>query len=339
MIADTQALGTITRDLVTLLGHLPQESLDSLLDEGFVKWPFAKLDRARQEKIRSLMYGVMSAMPEDQQNEKATDLILKSLVTADVGFAILTLPDDEQQFLAFFAQMPTEFSPTILPVLGDLKDDYKSINSPQVKQQINEFLKQQDSPLPPPSSEKPDVASRETRERFDTLIATVAAAKTDADWTKLIAEHTPVLSEFPESTARNLLRVLNGLPETSRQDLLRFGYLKWRFQKLDPARQQSFKSLVGDLLSMNPQLGLDPESVDQLKSIMDTSDTGFVLLTLPESSEQVVVWYALPPEAPVPIMLPFLSVEKESEPKVFKRSVYKQLSELDDKPNSALPGQ
>lgn len=358
-LADTRAPSGIARDLVALLHSLPPETIDSLLEQGFVKWQFRKLDEPRQQNIRSIMRGIMSAIPEEHRNEKTIDIILNSIVTADVGFAVLQLSDSNQQFVAFFAQMPSSFSPSILPVVGGLKDNFKTINTPAVQKQIEEYVKQPDSNLPastrttglvPQSTIEP-----ETRRAFHKLINAAREASTDEEWAQVLAKHAPILAlteETEESETeqfgkaemalmreggRILIELLAGLPDTVHDDLLQSGYLKWSFKKLDEPRREAMQNALTNVISASDKMGFPAGLKNQVPEMLASGDVGFAVAETPKG--QALFWYLLVPEAPIPMLLPLFATPQEGEGKgvSLTRSVYQQIGDLENKPSSDLP--
>ncbi|HUG18374.1 MAG TPA: protein kinase [Planctomycetaceae bacterium] len=356
-MADPKAPQPLTRNLIRLLDSLPKDSIDTLLEQGFVKWPHSKLDKTRQEGIRAIMQGVMSAVPPEHRGEKVADLILSSLVTADVGFAVLKLPDSEKQFVAFFAQMPTAFGPTILPVLGDLSDtEFKEINSPAVQKQIENIVKQLDSSLPastlttgfvPQSTIEP-----ETRRAFHELIVAARAASTDEEWVQVLAKHAPMLALTEESETeqfgkvemalmseggRILIELLAGLPDTVHNDLLQASYLKWSFKELDKPRREAMQAALTKVLSASDKMGFPAGLTDRVPDMLASGDVGFAVAETPEG--ETLLWYLLLPEVPIPILFPLFGTPQQGEANgvSLTKSVFKQIGDLENKPYSDLP--
>ena len=352
-LSGTRAPSGIARDLVALLDSFPEDSIDSLLEHGFVKWPYSKLDESRQQRVRGIMQGLMSAIPAEHQDEKVTDLILASLVTADVGFAVLQLPNSEQQFVAFFAQLPTAFGPSILPVVGEVEGDFKSINSPEIKRQIEEFVKQSDSKLPAPKLLNSDRAVAEIRQQLGQLVEAANSAKTEEEWEQVLTKHAPMLALTKDGTeelseqfgeaefakmrkgGRDLVELLAGLPDTFHEDLLKVGYLKWDYTQLDESRQSAIKEALTSIISASSKMGFPAGLKDRVPKMLASGDVGFAVIDT--SGGQRLVWYFLMPDAPIPMMFPIFGSPQEGGEKIMSGSVFKQIGGLEDMPYSELP--
>jgi uncharacterized protein (TIGR03067 family) len=97
------------------------------------------------------------------------------------------------------------------------------------------------------------------------------------------------------------------------------------------------KSLMNQVLTQGASsAGLDESAVHRVTGMLETADVGFAVLSLPDPAPQMVVWYAQMPNSPVPMMLPICGASSENEKAMLSRSVYKQLSEIEDKPYSDL---
>ncbi|MCH7687639.1 MAG: WD40 repeat domain-containing protein, partial [Planctomycetes bacterium] len=197
-------------------------------------------------------------------------------------------------------------------------------------------------PLTELTSKQKPVARPETRKALTDLVEAARGATSVEELKQVIADHSPILKEFPQRMSRQLMELITGLPESSREALLEQGYLRWRFSSLDPERQDGMRNIMGGLLSAAQKLPpgvpkITNDTIELMKKLLDTSDVGFAVLNVSGSSAQVIVWYAQPRNSPIPMMIPFLGVKEKTEKNFHLRTVFKQLAELEDKPYSDLP--
>lgn len=90
---------------VRLLAGLPDGLLDDLLADGYVKWPYASLDAARQ----SIFSGFVSHQLTVSAVLGTTTpqlISLDALERADVGFAVVDLPDGGGKVVSMYILMP-----------------------------------------------------------------------------------------------------------------------------------------------------------------------------------------------------------------------------------------
>ena len=154
-----------------------------------------------------------------------------------------------------------------------------------------------------------------------------------------------------------------GLPGESRAALLREGYVKWPFRALDAARQESIVILYRQILGgVEPGLRryilgeasspLDEDKIDLLIRLLESASVGFAVVRVPESPpKQLIVWYVLIPSSRFqslqprrrsveggPIMLPVSGATSKSAGSIpWRLIMYRQLLDLGDKPDSAVP--
>jgi len=190
-----------------------------------------------------------------------------------------------------------------------------------------------------PDTEEPTapVASDATRKELLTLIKAARGTSSDDELKNVISSHSPVLTGFPLPISRQLVDVVTGLPESSLGALLDRGYLRWKFASLDAERKDAMRSLLRGLLSAAPQESITEDAIEITLKMLDKGDAGFAVLNFSEPSVQIIVWYAQLKNSPIPMMLPLSGVKSSGQTRLFSRSVYKQLAELEDKPYSDLP--
>jgi hypothetical protein len=118
------------RTLVELTAGLPEESLQSLWNKGYLKWRFSARDDTRKQQITQVQTSLLTGYMGDSERMKATaqrmnELAPQMLESADLGLVVMDAPESKVQIVAWYFIYPHVAAPTMLPIFGKAspKDD------------------------------------------------------------------------------------------------------------------------------------------------------------------------------------------------------------------------
>jgi len=128
------------RDLLQLLGGLPDRSINTLFQQGYLKWPVSRLDRNRQLSIRNIVKGILASPPAGDIQEIVRKSTEAALATANAGFVIIDIPKSESQFLAYFVSLPSSRNPMLIPLVGISSNEKVPIDSKAIESQLRSLV-------------------------------------------------------------------------------------------------------------------------------------------------------------------------------------------------------
>ena len=105
------------RGLVELLANLPDAVHEDLIHAGYLKWQYASLDEPRQQAIETFMKAAIGSAQQLGFPEGLENQVPRMLATADVGFAVLDLPDVGGQAVVWYQLRPNSSIPTKFTIL------------------------------------------------------------------------------------------------------------------------------------------------------------------------------------------------------------------------------
>ena len=108
----------------------------------------------------------------------------------------------------------------------------------------------------------------------------------------LVKSSHPLLIQLSDPNTGKLLTLFANLPSHSHQELLKDGYLKWKFVNLDAQRQQVWRDLVQVNIDMAAKQGAAPNPSFSQEALQNAS-VGFAVVDIPEVKVKVVSWYIL----------------------------------------------
>ena len=181
------------------------------------------------------------------------------------------------------------------------------------------------------------LARPEIRQELMALINAARPNLSDEELKRALTSQAPLLSELNIEAARALVSMLTGLTDKAHQALLQEGYLKWRFKSLDEGRQSKMQTFVRHLLAPAEKMGFPAGTAQGGQTMLDKGSVGFAVLTDPDTNDQLVAWYLLMTNAPMPMMFPLVGLDVNSSNVMASRQLHDQLFELVDKPESDLP--
>ncbi len=132
-------MATAGREMVELFTKLPDEVLEDFQQIGYLKWKFVSLDEARQQSMQAALGNIIRAsknmgFPPGLQ-ERAQEMLL----SADVGYLLLSIPNSTAQGVFWYVQMPTAPIPMMMPIFGTSADGTKDLFSRSVYAQLGEL--------------------------------------------------------------------------------------------------------------------------------------------------------------------------------------------------------
>jgi hypothetical protein len=105
-----------TQKLLSLFANLPQDAHNELLEKGYLKWKFAELDRERQQVYQEFVqFNIETAKQQGVAPNPAFSL--QALQKADVGFAVIEIPETKQKVISWFILWPVG-QPIWITVVG-----------------------------------------------------------------------------------------------------------------------------------------------------------------------------------------------------------------------------
>jgi hypothetical protein len=115
------------------------------------------------------------------------------------------------------------------------------------------------------------------------------------DEQKGLEKDDPNLADLLADPGRKMiLDFFAHLPDSARQQLVKDGYLKWKFAAMDPALQKSVRDTHQQALDHSKKLGASLSAGFSLEAL-DKGDTGFALINVPGFKHSIVSWYFLFP--------------------------------------------
>ncbi|HUG90078.1 MAG TPA: protein kinase [Planctomycetaceae bacterium] len=181
------------------------------------------------------------------------------------------------------------------------------------------------------------VAKPELRQQWTSLIEAARKATTDAERKRLIEQFSPVLAELGDEAGRQVLELIAGLPDETHREFLDRGYLKWPFGLLDERRQQAHRELLERLLNEARQLGFggNQTAAQSAGDVLGQSNVGFAVVDVGRTGTQVITWYVLMRDLPVPVAIPIVGITAENESE-YRRSLVEHALKLQDQPDTVL---
>ncbi len=105
----------------------------------------------------------------------------------------------------------------------------------------------------------------------------------------------PLIMQLSDPNTSKLITLFANLPSDSHQDLLKDGYLKWKFINLDSQKQQVWRDLVQVNIDMAAKQGA-ASNPSFSQAALQNASVGFAVVDIPEVRAKVVSWYILWPE-------------------------------------------
>ena len=136
-------------DLLKVLANLDEDLLDTLLSEGYLRWKFDELDEESKQAMQDY-FSKLLEMSKDMGFSFELEGKLKQMLFkgGDAGFAVLTNPRLEKQFVAWYLNSRLTPVPAFIPVFGEGIMDKEGIQLPEVFEQVSALSEKPYSPLP-----------------------------------------------------------------------------------------------------------------------------------------------------------------------------------------------
>ncbi len=113
---------------------------------------------------------------------------------------------------------------------------------------------------------------------------------------KIPSENNRLAKEMADPNGKKLIKLFANLPDDQHQLLLKQGYLKWPFAKLDEKRQEVYELGFKFYLDTYKKQGQkSPHTLEDLKN----ADAGFAIVDVPNKKESMISWFVLVGEQPV----------------------------------------
>ncbi len=297
------------RKLITLFANLPDEAHQLLLKQGYVKWPFAKLDPQRQAVYE---FGFDFYLETYKKQNRPTPHTLEDLKNADVGFAVVDFPEVKANLVTLYVLLEDH------PVWWPIESVKVPANIPAHKVMLPEVQKGPHSPLPGP------VPSISIPEEMGLLI------KAGRGEIKLTKDH-PLAEEMANPEIKKFIDLFANLPDGAHQMLVNQGYLKWPFAKLDKKDQAVYEYGLKGYQERAKNKGV-PWPKGMSFEDLQKADVGFAVTDFPQTITNHVSGFVLFEEkgirwhfksVPVPANVP---------------AYHAMLSDVRKNPYSPLPG-
>jgi hypothetical protein len=316
-----------------LLIDLPEQAHETLLREGYLRWKVQSLGTGRREALYAFLRALLQLAPNRPQGPLNDGEIAKRFADGDVGFYVVQLPEAEPQAIVWYLLVEREgvVVPMTIPLCGASLEMSKALIDPDVRSQITQIRER-----PYTDIEWDGAASDEMIQTASRVLEDIRSTKTDEQFSELYREQAPALYGLPPDLSRSVAELAASLPDESLQTLWRDGYLKWRFNMLDRRRKDmikriqlgSFAGWTGDDQRMRE---IAERMQEVLPKMMETADTGFVVLEPADSTRQALAWYVVMPQVEAPTMLPILGKASPND-----ESVKVQLLQLKTKSYSSV---
>jgi len=105
-----------TRKLITIFSNLPTSSHKELLEKGYLKWKFGKLDQQRQQIWRDIVQ-INIDMAAKQGVAPNPSFSQAALQSAHVGYAVVDIPQAKMKVVSWYILWP-EGPPTWVTIVG-----------------------------------------------------------------------------------------------------------------------------------------------------------------------------------------------------------------------------
>ena len=206
-----------------------------------------------------------------------------------------------------------------------------------------------DTSREPPTETTADSAPAAIRQSLARLVK-AAEDGLDAADLDVWKPESPVLTLgfIDPAVGQNLLTLLGTLPEVSRRQLLRDGYLKWRYRELDEDRRERIAEFHQALLSQakgmidraDPPLDEEVrerfERLTVARAFLAGADVGFVVIDLGGDAGSILNWFAFAPGSPLPVSIRVLGLAR-TEVKEDLATARERILALRDRPYSERP--
>ena len=106
-----------TLKLLRLFGGLPDSLLKELKKSSYLKWRYSDLDKERQEAYRSAIELNVNYMTR-RDIEPEPGFSVEALEDAEVGFAIVTIPETKEKVVSWYILLPDYESPIWVTIVN-----------------------------------------------------------------------------------------------------------------------------------------------------------------------------------------------------------------------------
>lgn len=326
-----------SRGVVRLLSELPDQDREVLMQQGYLRWRADELDFARRATLKSLLGALLEMSPNADPAAIAENQLNARLVQSDAGFAVLNLPDsDDQVVVAYILDRPSKI-PMKLTVAGPARLAIHPAIAQAHQKEIVGLLDRPYTGVPPAP-----VASAATQDAMEALLNAIPGDDDDEAWKTFVENHLPVLHDAPLELARDMVRLAARLPKAQSRQLFQDGHLKWRFPSLAESWQDNIRDVVRASLREGLQQAEEQRAggengvIDFSIRQLETADVGFVVVDAPDAADQAVVWFA-DINIRTPFLLPIYAPDGLTEQ--MELAATESLSELRDEAYSDLPDQ
>jgi hypothetical protein len=158
---------------------------------------------------------------------------------------------------------------------------------------------------------------------------------TDPERSQLLAVQHPLAGQWTDPQTKPILEAFARLPDRSHQELLRTGWLKWRYAELPPEFQRVYHDALAVNVESAQKSGVKLPPTFSLATL-EQAEVGFALIDIPDKQACVVSWFILLPEHPAPIWVTVVNARHAGTPEYFAAH-NAQLNALRLKPLSTLP--
>ena len=110
----------------------------------------------------------------------------------------------------------------------------------------------------------------------------------------LLTQNHPILLQIGDPNTKKLLNAFANLSEAARDELLKTGCLKWKYSRLDAARQQVYKDFVQLNIDFAKQQGVSLSPNFSLRALND-AEVGYAVVDIPSTTQKVISWFILWP--------------------------------------------
>ncbi len=145
----------------------------------------------------------------------------------------------------------------------------------------------------------------------------------------------PLLAQLADQNTCQLLELFGGLPDSTFTALQRAGYVKWQVCDLDARRRHMLEDLNRVNIDMATQQGV-PENPAYSIEAFSRAETGFAIVSIPETQQKVASWFVLGPELPDPTWVTVVNTRATATPEYF-RAHLRELPSLRALPASGVP--
>ena len=168
------------------------------------------------------------------------------------------------------------------------------------------------------------------------LVIRAGRGKLSAEQQKELQRQQHVLSmQLADPSTLPLIRLFAQLTDARHQELLKQGYLKWKYAQLDKNSQAVFRSLVETNVNLAKKRGASPRPGFSVAAL-SKSEVGFAVVRLPENQQKVVSLFILWPTLSAPTWVTVVNARWCGTQSYFKAHL-QYLPQLRQRPLSSLP--